>query len=51
MTVNFNFDYVLNMHDRNRYTNAIERDGISEDLADKHSFVRVNKSDIKTITK
>ena len=51
MTVNFNFDYVLNMHDRNRYINAIERDGISEDLAYKYSFVRVNKSDIKTITK
>lgn len=51
MTVTFNFDYVLNMHDRSRYINAIERDGISEDLAYKYSFVRVNKSDIKTITK
>lgn len=51
MTVNFNFDYVLNMHDRNRYTNAIERDGISEDLAYKYSSVRVKKGDIKTITK
>lgn len=51
MTVNFNFDYVLNMHDRSRYINAIERDGIREDLAYKYSFVRVKKSDIKTITK
>lgn len=51
MTVKFNFDYVLNMHDRNRYINAIERDGISEDLAYKYSFVRVNRSDIKSITK
>ena len=51
MTVNFNFNYVLNMHDRTKYINAIERDGISEDLAYKYSFVRVNKSDIKTITK
>jgi hypothetical protein len=39
------------MHDRNRYINAIERDGISEDLAYKYSFVRVNRSDIKSITK
>lgn len=51
MTVNFNFNYVLNMHDRSRYINAIERDGISEDLAYKYSLVRVNKGDIKTITK
>ena len=51
MTVNFNFDYVLNLHDRNRYTNALERDGISEDLAYKYSFVRVNRRDIKSITK
>ena len=51
MTVNFNFDYVLNMHDRSRYINAIERDGISEDLAYKYSFVRVNRRDIKSITK
>ena len=51
MTVNFNLNYVLNMHDRNRYINAIERDGISEDLAYKYSLVRVNKGDIKTITK
>ena len=51
MTVNFNLNYVLNMHDRSKYINAIERDGISEDLAYKYSFVRVNKSDIKTITK
>jgi hypothetical protein len=39
------------MHDRNRYINAIERDGIGEDLAYKYSFVRVNRSDIKSITK
>jgi hypothetical protein len=39
------------MHDRNRYINAIDKDGISEYLAYKYSFVRVNKSDIKTITK
>lgn len=51
MTVKFNFDYVLNIHDRNRYINAIERDGIGEDLAYKYSFVRVNRSDIKSITK
>ena len=51
MTVNFNFNYVLNMHDRSRYINAIERDGISEDLAYKYSLVRVNKGDIKAITK
>lgn len=51
MTVKFNFDYVLNIHDRNRYMNAIERDGISEDLAYKYSLVRVNRRDIKSITK
>lgn len=51
MTVKFNFDYVLNIHDRTKYINAIERDGISEDLAYKYSFVRVNRRDIKSITK
>lgn len=51
MTVKFNFDYVLNMHDRNRYVVAIERNGLSEDVAYKNSLVKINRSDIKSITK
>ena len=51
MTVNFNVDYVLNRHDRIRYINAINLNGINEDLAYKYSFVRVNRRDIKSITK
>lgn len=51
MTVKFKFDYVLNFHDKNIYINAIERDGIDENTAYKHSLVQINRSDIKSITK
>ena len=51
MTVKFKFDYVLNLHDKNIYINAIERDGIDENTAYKHSLVQINRSDIKSITK
>lgn len=51
MTVNFNFDYVLNLHDKNIYINAIERDKIDDNTAYKRSLVKVNKGDIKSITK
>lgn len=51
MTVNFKFDYVLTLHDRNVYVNAIEQDGVDEEVAYKRSKVKVNKRDIKDITK
>lgn len=51
MTVKFKFDYVLNLHDKNIYINAIERDGIDENTAYKYSLVQINRSDIKSITK
>ena len=50
MTVNFKFDYVLTLHDRNTYVNAIEQDGVDEEIAYKRSKVKVNKRDIKDIT-
>lgn len=51
MTVKFNFDYVLNLHNRNSYTQSIERDGIEEEVAYKQSLVQVNRFDIKSIEK
>lgn len=51
MTVKFKLDYVLNLHDRNSYINAIERNGINEEIAFKRSLVQINKGDIKSITK
>ena len=51
MTVNFKFDYVLNLHNKNIYINAIERDRMDDNTAYKHSLVQINRSDIKSITK
>lgn len=51
MTVKFNFDYVLNLHNRTTYILAIERDGVNEEIAYKRSLVQVNRMDIKSITK
>lgn len=51
MTVNFKFEYVLNLHNKHSYINAIERDGVEEDIAYKRSLVQVSKYDIKSITK
>ena len=51
MTVKFKFDYVLDLHNRQSYITAIERDGIDEELAYKRSLVQINKGDIKSITK
>lgn len=51
MTVKFKFDYVLNLHNRNTYITAIERDGNKEDVAFKRSLVQVNRLDIKSIEK
>lgn len=51
MTVNFNFNYVLNLHNREKYINAIEQKGLNEDIAYKKSLVQVNRDDIKVITK
>lgn len=51
MTVKFKFDYVLNLHNRNTYITAIERDGDKEEVAFKRSLVQVNRLDIKSINK
>lgn len=51
MEVNFKFDYVLTLHDRNVYMNNIEQDGVDEEISYKLSKVKVNKRDIKDITK
>ena len=51
MTVNFKFEYVLNLHNKHSYINAIERDGVEDKIAYKRSLVQVSKYDIKSITK
>lgn len=51
MTVKFKFDYVLDLHNRQSYITAIERDGVDEELAYKRSLVQINRGDIKSITK
>ena len=51
MTVKFKFDYVLDLHNRQSYITAIERDGVEEEMAYKRSLVQINKGDIKSITK
>lgn len=51
MTVKFKFDYVLNLHNRNTYITAIERDGDKEEIAFKRSLVQVNRLNIKSIDK
>lgn len=51
MKVNFNFDYALNVHNRNIYINSIKIDDIDEEEALEKSLVKVNRSDIKTINK
>ena len=51
MTVKFKFDYVLNLHSRNTYIIAIERDGMDEEMAFKKALIQVNKLDIKSINK
>lgn len=51
MTVKFKFDYVLNMHDRNIYTNAIEKDGVDENVAFNKSLIQIRRGDIKEIIK
>lgn len=51
MKVNFKFGYVLTLHDRNVYRNAIEQDGVDEEVAYNLSKVKVNKRIVKDITK
>ena len=51
MEVKFKFDYVLNLHNRNTYITAIEKDGDKEEAAFKRSLVQVNRLDIKSINK
>lgn len=51
MTVNFKFEYVLNLHNKHTYINAIEKDGLDDDTAFRRSLVPIKKGDIKSITK
>jgi ATP synthase F1 gamma subunit len=51
MTVKFNLDCVLNLHNKHIYISAIQRDSIEDDVAFKRSLVQINRLDIKTITK
>lgn len=51
MIVKFNFDYMLNLHNRNTYIQAIECDGVDEEVAYKKSLVQANRFDIKSIDK
>lgn len=51
MTVKFNFDYVLNLHNKHSYITAIDRDGVTENVALRRSLVQVNRLDIKSVTK
>jgi predicted RNase H-like nuclease (RuvC/YqgF family) len=39
------------MHDRNTYINAIEKDGVEEDIAFDRSLVNIYRGDIKDISK
>jgi predicted RNase H-like nuclease (RuvC/YqgF family) len=51
MTVNFKFEYVLNLHNKHSYIAAIEKDGVEEDIAYRRSLVQIKKGDIKSVTK
>ena len=51
MTVKFKFEYVLNLHNRNSYITAIEKDGVEEEIAFRRSLVQVNKGDVKSVVK
>ena len=51
MTVKFKFDYVLNLHNKHSYITAIDKDGVTEDVALRRSLVQVNRLDIKSVTK
>ena len=51
MIVNFKFEYVLNLHNKHTYINAIEKDGMDDDVAFRRSLVQIKKGDIKSVTK
>jgi hypothetical protein len=51
MTVNFKFECVLNLHNKNSYITYIEKESIDEENAFKRSLVQINKNDIKSISK
>jgi predicted RNase H-like nuclease (RuvC/YqgF family) len=51
MTVNFKFEYVLNLHNKHSYIAASEKDGVEEDIAYRRSLVQIKKGDIKSVTK
>lgn len=51
MTVNFKFNYTINIHDKHRYVNYIEKDGLKEEVAFKRSSMQINKDDIKAVNR
>lgn len=51
MDVTFKFDYTLNLHNKRSYINAIDKDGVEEEVAFRRSLAEINKNDIKSITK
>ena len=51
MTVNFKFEYVLNLHNKHSYITDIERDGVDEEVAFRRSLVQIKKGDVKSVTK
>lgn len=51
MTVNFKFNYTINIHDKHRYVNYIEKDGLKEEVAFKRSLMQINRDDIKAVNR
>ena len=51
MVVNFSFDYVLQLHNKDTYISAIEKDETPEEVAFKKSLVIVKRDDIKSMHK
>jgi hypothetical protein len=51
MIVNFSFDYVIQLHNKDAYISAIEKDEYAEEVAFKKSLVIVKRDDIKSMYK
>ena len=51
MTVNFKFNYTINIHDKHRYVNYIEKDGLKEEVAFNRSLMQINRDDIKAVNR
>lgn len=51
MTVNFKFNYTISIHDKHRYVNYIEKNGLKEEVAFKRSLMQINRDDIKAVNR